>query len=188
VRVTAAKRSVLQRTTQFPACFQNVRVAQTLLCFFTSGRGSRIMSSMTTGARGSGIFAISKACRVLIVDDHVPSAELIAEVLTAQGHHTRVAHDAAEAERAALEFEPQVAILDIGLPSMSGYDLLQRLRARAKLAPCRYIALTGHLERADRRRSEQAGFATHLTKPFDLRAVLSAVAGEEPSNRSSASR
>jgi DNA-binding response OmpR family regulator len=146
------------------------------------------MSSMTTGARGSGIFAISKPCRVLIVDGHVPSAELIAEVLTAQGHHTRVAHDAAAAERAALEFEPQVAILDIGLPGMSGYDLLPRLRARAKLAQCRYIALTGHLERADRRRSEQAGFATHLTKPFDLRAVLSAVAGEESSGRNSASR
>jgi CheY-like chemotaxis protein len=81
-----------------------------------------------------------------------------------------------------------VAILDLGLPGMSGYDLLQRLRARPKLAQCRYIALTGHLERVDRLRSEQAGFETHLTKPFDLRAVLSAVAGEASSSQSSASR
>jgi CheY-like chemotaxis protein len=181
-------RAAFCNAAQCPPCFGPRASCSRRFVFFTPRRGSRIISTMTTGVRGSGIFAISKACRVLIVDAHVPSAELIAEVLAAQGHHTQVAHDAASAERAALEFEPQVAILDIGLPGMSGYDLLQRLRARAKLAQCRYIALTGHLERADRRRSEQAGFETHLTKPLDLRAVLSAVAGDASSSRSSASR
>jgi PleD family two-component response regulator len=76
--------------------------AERRFVFFTSRRGSRIISNMTTGARGSGIFAIAKPRRVLIVDDHVPSAVLIAEVLAAQGHHTQVAHDPAGAERAAL--------------------------------------------------------------------------------------
>jgi DNA-binding response OmpR family regulator len=138
---------------------------------------------MGTDARGSGTFAVSKARRVLIVDDHVDSAELLAEVLAAQGHHTRVAHEPQAALKAALEFQPQVAILDIGLPGMSGYDLLRSMRAKAELAECRFIALTGHTEQADRRRSRDAGFQTHLTKPFDLRAVFSAVAGEPPASR-----
>jgi len=139
---------------------------------------------MGTEARGSGIFSVSKNRRVLIVDDHVDSAVLIAEILAAQGHITRVAHDPAAAERAAVEFQPQVAILDIGLPGMSGYDLIRRLAPKFELAECRFIALTGHAERADRLRSREAGFQTHLTKPFDLRAVLQAVAGEEPARRS----
>ncbi len=133
---------------------------------------------MATDARGSGVFAVSKARRVLIVDDHVESAALIAEVLAAQGHQTRVAHDPQSALRAALDFQPQVAILDIGLPSMSGYELLQSLRSRSALAECRFIALTGPADRADRRRSREAGFQAHLTKPFDLRAVLTAVASD----------
>jgi CheY-like chemotaxis protein len=135
---------------------------------------------MGTETCGSGTFAVSTMRRVLIVDDHVDSAELLAEVLSAQGHHTRVAHDALAAEHAALEFEPQVAILDISLPGMTGYELLQILRTRASLQDCRFIALTGHTELADRRRSEAAGFQVHLTKPFDLRAVLNAVASDEP--------
>ncbi|HTA91848.1 MAG TPA: response regulator [Polyangiaceae bacterium] len=135
---------------------------------------------MASPSRGSGVFAASKTRRVLIVDDHVDSAELIAEVLSAQGHETCVAHDAAAAERAALAFQPQVAILDIGLPGVTGYELLRQLRSHAELAECRFIALTGHTEQADRGRSRDAGFETHLTKPFDLRAVLRAVAGDEP--------
>jgi two-component system, sensor histidine kinase len=133
---------------------------------------------MGTDARSSGVFALSKKHRVLIVDDHVDSAELIAEVLAAQGHLTRVAHEPLAALQSALEFRPHVAILDIGLPGMSGYELLKSLRAEPALAECRFIALTGHTEQADRRRSREAGFQTHLTKPFDLRAVLSAVAGD----------
>ena len=140
---------------------------------------------MGIDARGSGVFAVSKTRRVLIVDDHVDSAELIAEVLAAQGHRTRVAHEPLAALQAALEFQPQVAILDIGLPGMSGYDLLRSLREKRELSECRFIALTGHTEQADRRRSRDAGFQTHLTKPFDLRAVLSAVAGDAPSSRDS---
>ena len=136
---------------------------------------------MVTSQRGSGIFAATKTRRVLVVDDHVDSAVLIAEVLAAQGHDTRVAHDPITAERAALEFGPQVVILDIGLPGMSGYDLLRRLRSRAELEACRFIALTGHSEHVDRRRSREAGFQAHLTKPLDLRAVLNSVATDESS-------
>jgi CheY-like chemotaxis protein len=143
-------------------------------------------AGMETDARGSGIFAISRTRRVLIVDDHVASAELIAEVLTAQGHEARIAHEPLGALQAALEFEPQVAILALGLPGMSGYELLTSLRAANELSECRFIALTGHAERADRRRSSEAGFQAHLTKPFDLRAVLLAVSVDTPAARPAA--
>lgn len=143
---------------------------------------------MGQDARGSGVFAVAADAnrrRVLIVDDHVDSAELLAEVLGAQGHEARVAHDPTSAVRAALELKPEVVILDIGLPGMTGYELLQVLREQPELAACRFIALTGHAEPADRRRSHEAGFQLHLTKPFDLRAVLSAVADDSSSSRSS---
>jgi len=140
-----------------------------------------------TEARGSGVFAVSKTRRVLIVDDHIDSAELLAEVLEAQGHETRMAHDAESAERVALEFSPQVAILDIRLPDVNGYDLALRLSAHESLAECRLLALTGLTEHADRARSEACGFQAHLTKPFDLRAVLAAVAGAAPVPRARAS-
>ncbi len=109
------------------------------------------------------------------------SAELIAEVLGAQGHETRVAHDAESAERIALEFSPHVALVDIRLPRVSGYELAERLRSHKSLADCRLLALTGLTEHADRAKSEACGFAAHLSKPFDLRAVLAAVVGASPS-------
>lgn len=127
--------------------------------------------------RGSGVFAVSKTRRVLIVDDHVDSAELLAEVLEAQGHETRIAHDAESAESIALAFSPQVAIVDIRLPRVSGYELAKRLRAHESLSECRLLALTGLTERADRAQSAACGFELHLTKPFDLRAILAAVVG-----------
>jgi len=139
-----------------------------------------------TEARGSGVFAVSKTRRVLIVDDHVDSAELLAEVLGAQGHETRIAHDAESAERIALEFLPQVAIVDIRLPRVNGYDLALRLRTHESLSECRLLALTGLTEHADRVKSEVCGFEAHLTKPFDLRAVLAAVAGSAASARARA--
>ncbi|HEX3775767.1 MAG TPA: response regulator [Polyangiaceae bacterium] len=140
---------------------------------------------MTGESRGSGVFASVKARRVLLVDDHVDSAELLAEVLAAQGHEVRIAYDPARAIKIGAELRPQVAILDISLPGMSGYELLALLQPKPEFAECRFIALTGHNERADRVRSREAGFQTHLTKPFDLRAVLNAVAGAAESTRSS---
>jgi CheY-like chemotaxis protein len=143
---------------------------------------------MGKDGRGSGVFAVADNAsrrRVLIVDDHVDSAELLSELLSAQGHETRVAHDPSSAIREALELKPQVAILDIGLPGMTGYELLELLRDKPELSECRFIALTGHAEPTDRRRSLEAGFQLHLSKPFDLRAVLSAVAGESPTTRTS---
>jgi CheY-like chemotaxis protein len=119
--------------------------------------------------------------RILIVDDNADAAELLGMLLRADGHTVLLAHDPLEALRVAQAFQPQVALLDIGLPVMDGYELAARLRDTTPA--CRLIALTGYGQDADRRRSEASGFDGHLVKPVDLDlliATLNRVAGPSP--------
>ncbi|HTA89854.1 MAG TPA: response regulator [Polyangiaceae bacterium] len=123
--------------------------------------------------RSSGTRNLSQIRRVLIVDDNHDSAELIALVLGREGHETRLAHDAREAIVLALEFRPNIAFLDIGLPDMDGFELLASLRAKPELEGCRFIAVTGYDELVSSR--EGAGFDAHLVKPIELSALVSIV-------------
>jgi CheY-like chemotaxis protein len=112
---------------------------------------------------------------VMIVDDNQDAAFLLADTLTRVGYVTRVAHDGPAAMLLAVEFEPELALLDIGLPVMDGYELARRLRELAA-PPGRLIAVTGYGQESDRRRSDDAGFAAHLVKPIDLQALLDLLA------------
>jgi signal transduction histidine kinase len=109
--------------------------------------------------------------RVLVVDDNRDGAELIAEALEIGGHTPRIAFDGPSALDAAAVFEPDVALLDLGLPVMDGYELAERLQSRATGAPMVVIAITGYGQEADRQRSESCGFRAHLVKPIDLDAL-----------------
>ncbi|HSK03861.1 MAG TPA: ATP-binding protein [Kofleriaceae bacterium] len=113
--------------------------------------------------------------RVLVVDDNVEAAELISGALRALGHEVAVAHDGAEALKLAGRFRPEVAVLDIGLPVMDGYELARRLREHPDVGPGRLIALTGYGQAGDRARSRDAGFDVHLIKPVDVRALADAI-------------
>src|SRR5581483_9832356 len=104
--------------------------------------------------------------RVLVVDDNEDALELLAEILRGVGHEVRTAAAGAEALQAALEFRPEVAVLDIGLPVMDGYELAVRLRGELAGGAPRLIALSGYGLKADRQRSEEAGFELHLVKPI----------------------
>jgi PAS domain S-box-containing protein len=118
--------------------------------------------------------------RILIVDDNADSAHSLALLLTLGGHTTRVALSSEEALGCAEDFEPQAALLDIGLPRMNGYELAQRLRRVPKLTALRLIALTGYGQAQDRERALSAGFDEHLVKPVDLASlerVLAAAPG-----------
>jgi signal transduction histidine kinase/ActR/RegA family two-component response regulator len=114
----------------------------------------------------------SSPLRVLIVDDNVDSAEMMAALLETQGHEVSVAHDGYRALQVAAELPPDVALLDIGLPGMDGYVLAQRLRQDALTRDLRLIAVTGWGQDGDRARAHQAGFDGHLTKPADPSAIL----------------
>ena len=96
---------------------------------------------------------------------------MLADVLGAAGYVACVAFDGPEALRLALDFRPELAVLDIGLPVMDGYELGRRLRELPALAGVRLVALTGYGQPADRERSRRAGFDEHLTKPVELAQV-----------------
>ena len=106
--------------------------------------------------------------RVLVVDDNVDAADLVAATLSALGHHAEVAHDGPSALAVASRMRPNIALLDIGLPVMDGYELARRLRELPELCNVRLIALTGYGTESDRRRSLEAGFDEHLVKPLAL--------------------
>jgi PAS domain S-box-containing protein len=114
--------------------------------------------------------------RVLIVDDNVDAATLLSTVIEAMGHELRVAHDPPEALALLDTFTPDVAVLDIGLPVMDGYELARRIRDKVGPA-CRIIALTGYGQEHDRKRSRHAGFDDHLVKPVDPKRVLAIIDG-----------
>ena len=104
--------------------------------------------------------------RVLVVEDDEDSALLLAETLGDHGFVVEVAHDGTSALAKAAEFKPQVAVLDVGLPDMDGYQLATRMRGLSQLPPeLRLIALTGYGGDEERKRSREAGFDVHLVKP-----------------------
>jgi PAS domain S-box-containing protein len=110
-----------------------------------------------------------RAVRVLLVDDNQDAALMLSEALNTLGYDIRIAHDGPSGIAAAVEFQPAIAMLDIGLPVMDGYELARRLREQA--AGIQLIAMTGYGQDSDRYRSRDAGFVHHLVKPFDLEQV-----------------
>jgi CheY-like chemotaxis protein len=118
--------------------------------------------------------------RVLIVDDSVDSAESLAMWLRLMEHDVRTVHHGAAALEAAIRFRPDVVLLDIGLPGMSGYEVARQLRARPETKHALLVALTGFGAPEDRRRSEAAGFDHHLVKPIDPDALAELIAGPPP--------
>ena len=125
------------------------------------------------------VAAARSSIRVLLVDDNTDAAELFGEYLASVGYDVRTAHDGPSALEVAAAFRPMVAILDIGLPVMDGYELATRLRERLGAATPRLIAMTGYGQEEDRENSRRAGFERHLVKPVDAHALLAAI--QEPS-------
>jgi CheY-like chemotaxis protein/two-component sensor histidine kinase len=120
-----------------------------------------------------------RATSVLVVDDNVDAATLLADLLESHGYTARVAHDAPQVLELAHDFVPDVALLDIGLPAMDGYELARRLRALPSWCNVRMMALTGYGQSSDRIRSKEAGFDHYLVKPISfamLESLLPAVA------------
>ncbi len=115
--------------------------------------------------------------RVLVVDDNADAANTLALLLSLAGHETLVAFSGAEALERVVAFRPDVALLDIGIPDINGYELARRFRAGRELQSVRLVALTGYGQLEDRQRALAAGFDDHLVKPVSLSALQSALAG-----------
>ena len=117
------------------------------------------------------------ARRILVVDDNRDAADGVAAHLRRYGHEVRTAADGQQALAIARDFAPQVALVDIALPGMSGYELAHRLRG----TPALLIALTGHGQRQDRAAAEAAGFHHHFVKPADPREIEATIGAWRPS-------
>jgi len=121
------------------------------------------------------------AGRVLVVDDNADAADTLADVLRRVGYEVAVAHDAPAALTMAATFAPSIALLDIGLPVMDGYELARHLRETLEHPP-KLVAVSGYGQDADLARSRAAGFAVHLGKPVAMD-VLVNVLGSLPSEK-----
>ncbi|MGH8323197.1 MAG: response regulator, partial [Steroidobacteraceae bacterium] len=106
--------------------------------------------------------------RILVADDNNDALESLATLLQLSGHEVYTAANGAVALQSAQEHRPEVALLDIGMPKLDGYEVARRIRAQPWGQRITLVALTGWGQDSDRRRSQEAGFDSHLVKPLDL--------------------
>ncbi len=141
------------------------------------GRGSEFivrLPALRSPARQAKVPAAKGAqplqtWRVLVVDDNADSADSIAAILEASGHEVQVAYSAQKALEIAVEYQPDITLLDIGLPDIDGYQVAKHLRQIPELREMRLIAITGYGQESDRERSREAGFDEHMVKPVEWR-------------------
>jgi two-component system, chemotaxis family, CheB/CheR fusion protein len=114
--------------------------------------------------------------RVLVVEDNVYAAKSFATLLRLDGHDVQISHDGPMALQMAESFQPEVILLDIGLPGIDGYEVARRLRERDEFRATRIIAMTGYGQPEDRRRSKEAGIDDHLVKPVKIDVIRSLLA------------
>jgi CheY-like chemotaxis protein len=129
----------------------------------------------TSGATGT-----QRTFRVMVVDDNQDAAQSLAVLLEIMGHRVETQGDALSAIARAPLFQPDLVLLDVGLPRMSGYDVARALRAQQTLRHVMLVACTGYGQEDDRRKSREAGFDQHLVKPVhveDLERIFSELAG-----------
>jgi PAS domain S-box-containing protein len=109
----------------------------------------------------------TQTSRVLVVDDNMDAADMLVMMLQMFGHEVKAAYTGQTALKTAVEYQPDVVLLDIGLPDMNGYEVARHLRQQPQTKDVRLIAMTGYGQDSDRQRSEEAGCEHHLVKPVD---------------------
>jgi two-component system CheB/CheR fusion protein len=135
-------------------------------------------SSEETGA--SRICVVPRGATVMIVEDNADSREMLCELLELEGFKCHPAENGAAALTLLEDLRPDVAILDVGLPEIDGFELARRIRARAELAHTCLIALTGYGQPSDRAVGREAGFDAHLVKPVRVERLLELLAEMQP--------
>jgi CheY-like chemotaxis protein len=118
--------------------------------------------------------------KILVADDNVDSAQSLAILLQILGNEVHTAHDGREAVDAATTLQPDLALLDIGMPRLNGYEACRRIREQPWAKSTVMVALTGWGQIEDVRRSEQAGFDHHLVKPVEPAALEKLLASLQP--------
>jgi PAS domain S-box-containing protein len=120
---------------------------------------------------GDGLASPTRLRRILVADDFPESAATLARLLQQDGNEVKVAQDGDEAVETAAHFRPDVVVLDIAMPKLNGYDAARKIREQPWGKNMVLIALTGWGQQQDRRRTQEAGFDAHLTKPINYAAI-----------------
>jgi CheY-like chemotaxis protein len=126
------------------------------------------------------LHAAVRARRILVVDDNADSTETMEMLLKLSGHEVATAHDGESALEKTREFQPEIILLDVGLPGMHGYEVAQRLRSLPENKNLVIIALTGYGQEQDRERAMEAGFDYHFVKPVEFDTLESLLNKLEP--------
>jgi len=121
--------------------------------------------------KSSANIAPTYRARVLVADDNRDAADTLSAILELDGHEVRTAYDGVEAVKIAAQFVPQVALLDIGMPNLDGYQTARRIREQSWGSAMLLVALTGWGQEQDRRQATEAGFNCHLVKPGDPQTI-----------------
>ena len=124
--------------------------------------------------------AVPHLLRILIVDDNVDGADMLATMLSMWGYETAMEHSGPAALEQARAFRPHVILLDIALPGMDGYEVARQVRLLPGLEQVSVVALTGYARDPDRQPATDLGFAAHLVKPVDLDTLRRTLAALEP--------
>jgi PAS domain S-box-containing protein len=140
------------------------------------GRGSEfriylpLLADIEGGSPGAGAgrMECTRAMRILVVDDNQDSAELLSVLLEMDGHDVRAANSGFDALHLAAQHKPEVALVDIGMPGIDGYEVARRIRRSTGLERTVLVAVTGYGQQDDIQKSREAGFDDHLVKPVDL--------------------
>ena len=139
------------------------------------GKGSEFVVRLPVAApphplpSASGNFGPTPSYRVLIVDDNVDAATTLAMMFRVWKHNVEVVHDGQSALEMADRYQPDIVLLDIGLPGKNGYEVAEELRRRPAFEQTLIAAITGYGQDEDRRQSDAAGFDQHLVKPVEIR-------------------
>ena len=144
--------------------------------FSTLGQGSEFVVHLPVGQETLQSTSATPATqreaktplRVLVVDDNEDTVTTFSILLRESGHDVRTAHDGEKVVQAVLDYQPDVVLMDIGLPGMNGYSVAQQLRLKPTLQDVVLIALTGYGQESDRKAALQAGFNYHMVKPADF--------------------
>lgn len=128
-------------------------------------------------SRRAPLTSLPPGLRILIVDDNADAAATLDVLLTSFGYKTCVVGTGTEALQSVREFEPNVVLLDIGLPGIDGYEVARRLRAMKQKQPIKIVAVTGWGQEEDKQKSLEAGIDVHLVKPVDAAELRSALTG-----------
>lgn len=121
---------------------------------------------------GSRVSSGKAKYRILVADDNTAAATAIAMLLERDGHETKAVHDGRSALAEAQRFLPDIALLDIGMPHLSGYEVARKIRASPWGVDMRLFAATGWGQEKDKMLAKEAGFDVHMTKPIDFKQLL----------------